>query len=258
VNREIGIPKVKEKLTRNAQNWAGTEGTTFEPRFDNVTDMLIGGKNAFGDTKRIAQPSFGLPPALARLGTQIVAENAYYLEATGDHPKGYLLDKVESPIELLERTSIYLGKRIVVQTPTDTPWLKEDQCFVASDVTFNELAATQTVRQYSSTQELIMGLRNPSLDYGADTRVTIHSRIVQPILDMILLVMGLPIVMTRENRNIFVAAGWGFLLVGGFFIVIMTCHALGANYLLNPTLSAWLPLAIFVPIAAFNIHKIDS
>ncbi|MFT5527163.1 MAG: lipopolysaccharide export system permease protein [Pirellulaceae bacterium] len=258
VNREVGIPQVRDKLTRSAQNWAGTNGTTFEPRFDNMTDLLIGGQNAFGDKKRIAHPSIGLPPALNGLGTQIVAENAFYQDETADHPKGYLLDRVESPLSLLEQPSIYMDEKTVIYTPIDAPWLEEHQCFVASDLTFDELAATQTIRQFSSTKQLIMGLHNPSLDYGADTRVTIHARIVQPMLDMILLILGLPIVLTRENRNIFIAAGWGFLLVGGFFIVIMTCHALGANYLLNPTLSAWLPLAIFAPIAAFNIHKIDS
>ena len=50
-------------------------------------------------------------------------------------------------------------------------------------------------------------MRNPSLDYGADVRVAIHGRIVKPLLDMTLLFLGLPLVVTRESRNVFIAMG---------------------------------------------------
>jgi lipopolysaccharide export system permease protein len=54
---------------------------------------------------------------------------------------------------------------------------------------------------------MIRELRNPSSDLGADVRVAIHGRFMQPFLDTTLLFLGLPFVITRTNRNAFIAIG---------------------------------------------------
>ncbi len=121
-----------------------------------------------------------------------------------------------------------------------------------SEIGFQQLAGGSQWRSLASTGELVAGLRNPSLTYGLDTRVTVHSRVVQPLLDLSLLFLGLPLVLTRENRNLFVAAGGCLLIVIGFIMVVMACRAMGSSgYLLSPVTAAWLPLLIFGPIATF-------
>ena len=90
-----------------------------------------------------------------------------------------------------------------------------------SDVDFDQLTCGKSLTQLSSTAELIRGLRNQSLDYGAKERVAIHARIVQPLLDMTLLLLGLPLVVTRENRNIFVAMGICMVVTIAFTTVVM-------------------------------------
>jgi lipopolysaccharide export system permease protein len=95
----------------------------------------------------------------------------------------------------------------------------------------------------------VRGLRIRSLDYGAGERMAIHSRLVQPLLDMTLLFLGLPLVLSRSNRNVFVAIGMCLALVVAFMLVILGCEQLGAGYWLEPSLAAWLPLMIFVPCA---------
>jgi lipopolysaccharide export system permease protein len=102
----------------------------------------------------------------------------------------------------------------------------------------------------ASTPTLVAGLRRPSVDFGLDAKVTIHSRIVQPFLDITLLFLGLPLVLTRESRSLFAAAGWCLLVVLIFSLFVTACQALGnRGYLLGPALSAWLPLIVFVPAA---------
>jgi lipopolysaccharide export system permease protein len=54
----------------------------------------------------------------------------------------------------------------------------------------------------------------------------------------------------RAQRNIFVAAGISLLVIGSFFLVTLGAHGLGAIYLLRPDLAAWLPLLLFMPLAA--------
>ena len=71
-----------------------------------------------------------------------------------------------------------------------------------------------------------------------------------PLLDMTLLFLGLPLVVTRESRSVFVAGGLCLLIVAGFFVVVLAAHALGANSLLSSAaMAAWLPLFIFTPVA---------
>jgi lipopolysaccharide export system permease protein len=249
-NREVCLPKIREKLAKNAQDWLGETAKPCRPMFDMRTGFLISGKYTFANEKRIEAPKFSqLPPELGAWGRQIVAENAYYQEATAEHPGGYLLRDVHQPANLADLTSLSLEGNPVLFSPVDTKWLHPKECFVVTGVNFEQLTVGTAWQQYLSTPELVSGLRNRSLDYGANIRVTLHVRLVQPLLDMSLFFLGVPLVLTRRNRNIFVAALLGLAVVGGFFGVTMLSHWLGANYILSPALAAWLPLMVFGPLA---------
>jgi lipopolysaccharide export system permease protein len=249
LNRELLIPQFRDKLSRNAQDWLGENARPLNPRFDAETDIYFGGRDTYAGEQRISDPTLKLPWGLEEHFSQITAKNAYYRPSTDKRPGGYLLSKVTLPEDLSEFSNIRKDGRPVVLMPKDTPWLKADQCFVVSKLTFEHLAGGTAWRRYASTFDLIRGVRNRSVGYGPDVRVTVHARIVQPLLDMTLLLLGLPLVLTKENRNVFAAIGLCGLVVAGFFVVMMGCHALGSNYILSPALAAWCPLIIFVPLA---------
>ncbi len=251
INRELVIPHFQDRLSRNAQNWMGDSAQRLRPRYDNQTDILLGGKSTYADGRRIESPTFQLPPRFATLGTRVSGANAYYQDPTEERPGGYLLKGVTHPVDLENQKSQFLDEQKIIFCPSDTPWLKPNECFVASDLSFEELAVGQGWRQFSSSVSLIRGLHNRSLGLGADVRVTIHARFVQPFLDITLLFLGLPLVLTRDNRNLYVAIGTCLLLVTGFIGLVLICHSMGTNYLINPVLAAWCPLAIFVPIAVY-------
>jgi lipopolysaccharide export system permease protein len=249
VNREFYLPTVRDKLTRNAQDWTGTAARKVTPRYDLRSDILMSGKATYANEKRVEEPNFRLPPELSSWGRQITAENAYYKLAEGDRPAGYLMTGVKLPGNLPELDSLDVEGKRTVFSPKENPWLEPNQCFIASVVSFEQLSIGGNWRQYLSTRELVTGIRGRVIEAGADVRVSLHSRMVQPLLDITLVFLGLPLVLTRNNRNIFVAAGIALALVAGFYIVVMACHGLGSNYLLSPTLAAWLPLLIFGPLA---------
>jgi len=56
-------------------------------------------------------------------------------------------------------------------------------------------------------------------------------------------------VVSRGNRNIFLAIGLCVALVAVFMLVMLACQYLGASSLIRPALAAWLPLIIFMPLA---------
>ena len=249
LNRELVIPSIKDELSYNAQDLSAGKSRELRPRYDNETDILLGGAGVQMRTRVIDRPSFFLPPQLDHYGRQLIAEKAVYLSPTADRPGGYLLSGVKQPARLAEKASLYRDGRAVILSPRDADWLEDNQCFVASGVDFEQLTGGKNWRQFSSTRQLIAGLQNPSLSYGANVQVEIHSRFVRPFLDMTLLFLGLPLVLARENRNMFVAVGFCILLVVLFTIVVMVCEYLGANRALSPALAAWCPLMIFIPVA---------
>ncbi len=255
VNREILIPSHRDKLARNVQDWMGDTHKPLRPQFDHKGDFLISGRHTIAAENKIVDPTIRLFSSYGQYGRQIVADHAVYVAGQGDRPAGYLLNDVEMPVNSANIPSYFAHDQKagraepIILSPSDTPWLDDGQLFIVSGVDFDYLTGGSTTCQYSSSLELLAGLRNPSLDYGADVRVAIHARMLQPFLDAALLFIGLPLVLSRESRNVFVAAGAGLLIVVGFFIVVLACHGLGASGLVRPSLAAWCPLIIFLPIA---------
>jgi lipopolysaccharide export system permease protein len=252
-NRELVIPRYRNEMSRRPQDPLGDMPQGLSSRYDYQTDIVLRGKSTFADRMRIEEPNFLLPAALADNGKQVIADNAYYVPPRGERPGGYRFEGVREPKNLDTRPSLTLHGKPVLITPRDAPqWLKPGQCFVCSDVDFEQLngdEGAQTFKELSSTSRLIASLRNPSLGYGADVRVAIHLRIVQPLLDMTLLFLGLPLVVTRESRNVFLAMGMSMAVTVAFTLTAMGLQKLGEIELLDPALAAWAPLMIFVPLA---------
>ena len=250
LNRECFLPTFQNRLSRNAQNWHGTKGVRLNARYDHDSRILIRGEKSFADRQMISKPGFRLPTALQSFGRTLVAQSAYFQEPSEARPGGYLLKKVAQPANLSELPSGTIAGRKVILSPYDTEWLAPDECFVVSNVSFSHLQKSQQGQQFASTVSLIESLRNPGMEYGARTRVLIHKRFVRPILDVTLLFLGLPLVLNGAHRNIFLAIGISMLLVIGFSVSVVFCHTLGDQYLVAPVLAAWLPVAVFVPLAA--------
>jgi lipopolysaccharide export system permease protein len=262
VGRELVIPRMAEELDREPKNLRGDSGQELKPRYDNETNILMQGVVTFANEKRIQQPNFILPEPLDKYGKQLSAENGYYQPPQGDRPGGYLLKKVAHADRLTSGPSLKQDGRRVIITPADEPnWLEPDECFVVSNVSFEQLTGGRSWRQFSSTADLIAGLSNPSLglagEFGADVRVSIHARLVQPLLDLTLLFLGLPLVLSGTNRNVFVAIGLCGAVSTAFMLVVLGCQYLGQISLIRPSLAAWVPLMIFVPVAVAMFDKIE-
>lgn len=251
-NRELVIPQFKDQLGLRARDLAGGGVKTLAPRFDGETDVFF----QLGQLKTaeltIVKPSILMPQMFHGLVKNLTAEEAVYLPADGDRPAGYLLKNLAVQSTLDDSSSLKQGERTVVITPRDAAWLQPGQCFLVSNVEFDQLEGGLAWKQFSSTYALVRGLRNGSLNFGEDVRMTIHARIVQPLLDMTLLFLGLPLVLGRGNRNMFVAIGMCLAVTVGFMLVVLGCQYLGTSLLIprfGAAEGAWLPLLIFVPLA---------
>ncbi len=199
----VGAAPLSPRTEPISRRLAGRRGAVLKPRYDNKTDILIRGAHTFSGDQRIESPNFLLPPPLSRYGRQLVAEDAFYKPARDGHPSGYLMTQVRQPADLTEKPSL-LGPagEPVILCPMDNDWLKPGECFVISQVDFEQLTGGKGWLQYSRTSDLITGLKNESLDFGADVRVAIHARLVKPLLDVNLLFLGLPLVLARQPQPV--------------------------------------------------------
>ncbi|HYW78954.1 MAG TPA: LptF/LptG family permease, partial [Thermoguttaceae bacterium] len=196
-NRELVLPGLREELSRKPSDILGDVGQPLSQQRDYHSGIWLGGKRAFTDRQRIEKPDFELPPTLDQYGSQLRAENAFYRPPEGQHPGGYLFEGVTEPKDFAARPTLRLDGEPILITSYDEPeWLRPDQCFVVSDLNFLQLTGERTLKEFGSTAQLIAGLRNRSLDPGADLRVAIHSRMVSPFLDITLLFLGLPLVVS--------------------------------------------------------------
>jgi len=250
-NREIVLPRIRENLSRNAQDLRGDAAHPFDARYDHATEILFRGRSAQSATCRIEKPSLLMPPSLSEYGPQIDAAEAYWKPADAAHPAGYLLCQVREPADIDRLEPLQSGGRMVVFTRLAADWLSPGECFVTSDVTFEQLIGSANWSQYSSTIELVRAIANPSLGVGAEIPLRVHARIVSPLLDMSLALLGIPLVVGPNRRGIFVAVGLCVLSAVVFFLMIFGWHALAAAYVVSPSLGAWAPLLILAPLASW-------
>jgi lipopolysaccharide export system permease protein len=254
LNREWLLPRVRDRLAYNAQDLSGEMGRVLHPRYDNYTLIMISGAKAFSKERRILKPQFRLPGEFAEWGPKISGQEAFYQRANEHHPAGYLVKGVSQPKDLAETPTAQFNNAPVLLSPMDQSWLQPDECFVVSEMSFESLVGNTSLRNYFGTAELIAGLNNKSLDFGNDVKVIVHSRFLQPLVDITVFFLGLPLVLGRENRNIFVASGICLSVVTAFLVVSLASHAAGANYLVRPVFAAWLPFIIFGP-ASYSLAK---
>ena len=249
INRECVLPAFRQDLSSNLQDMQSNKTDTIVPVYDNQTDILLSGKGVAVLDQRIVEPNFFLPRTLDAYGVSLLGREAVFQPSTAEHPQGYLISGIRQPVELASESSLQIDEIPVLYTPGDTAWLNQDQCFVVSSVEPKLLVVGGNWQQFCSTSELIGALENPSVKHNPGVEVELHSRFVQPFLDMNLLLLGLPLVLTRQSRSLFFSVGLCVLLIVIFMGVNMLCHSLGSSSLLSPPFSVWLPLMVFVPMA---------
>lgn len=251
-NRELVIPRIREAFARNAQNLDGNSVQPFESRYDHRTDILFRGRGARAAGCRIEAPSLLMPPQLGEYGPQITAAAATWVPATDDHPAGYVLSGVQEPVDIDALPPLRSTAGEIVLTRQAADWLEPGECFVVSDVTFEQMIGSTNWSQYSSTPDLVRAIANPSLGVGADLPLRVHARFTAPLLDMALVLLGIPLVLGPNRRGIFAAVGACVGMTVVFFIVVLGCHALALGDAFSPSLAAWLPLLLLGPLAAWS------
>ena len=255
VNRELVLPTYRDVLTMKAKDIAGENEQPILAQYDQANRVLIDGSSLLTLSRVVREPSFRLDGVYPGFGDLLLAQSARWLDASGEHPSGYLLDGVQRPDVIDELPSVGVGERLILMTSRDQPWLGPRQCFFATTVRTDFLQTNQSATRMASVAELADRIRNPAVHSSMGLKVLLHERILRPPLDYILILLGLPMVVNRHGRNLFVMIGASMLTVMAFFVVKTLSGAMGGSgYLLSPAMAAWMPLLILGPIAYVRLR----
>jgi lipopolysaccharide export system permease protein len=289
--RELVLPKFRLVLSMNAQEILRDQPRTVIAQIDYDSLIMFRGGEIDPVAGQIHEPELQLPPgwgikAVADVGAgpapanvdpglsinapvpddrrsprdsqQIKASLAIWRPATAQHPAGFLLLGVRSALGEPERHRLAESEKRRVLLPVDQPWLAADQCFVPTQLTMWQLTFGSNWFRSASLAELVTVNRSGSVRLPSIQRVEIHWRLLRPILDFLLVLMGLPLVLRPEGQKLVVAAGYCGLLMLGVQLLVMGSHFLGGQQLLRPAaLAAWLPVLLTVPLAARFYQKFD-
>ncbi len=133
--------------------------------------------------------------------------------------------------------------------------LHEALLFYPSDMTAEDLVLRQSSDwlDYISTSDVAKVAQVRHLGDDRAAQLVKHVRFTAPINNLIMLLLGLPFILSRE-RNIKASATMCLLTVGTFFLLVYICRHLG----ISPLLAAWVPIFLFGPLAIILLDSVKT
>lgn len=95
----------------------------------------------------------------------------------------------------------------------------------------------------------------------ADLALQKNSRITDPIINMIMLMVALPVLVCRDPKAMKTAIMISFLTTASCFIVVFICKLFATEVVfghIRPALWTWAPIFIFFPIALIEIDSMKT
>ena len=84
-----------------------------------------------------------------------------------------------------------------------------------------------------------------------------HFRFTDPIINVVMLLLGLPLIVSRERKSTKTTILLVMMGAGGCFVGTFACKLL-AGATLSPLLAAWLPIIIFMPLSILALDAIKT
>jgi lipopolysaccharide export system permease protein len=236
VNQEIVVPQFAY-YALEGRGVSSKQGPPVESAYDHVTRITIDGKRLRPAQRTIEQAEFILPaPGIVAELTTLRAEKAVFRRGQNGEPTGWYLFRIEPKFADLRLTEE--GRRTLRDEP------RIEGAFVATALTPDQLYKRTTSYSLLSSKELLQRIRNPAFGAASVQRLVLHLhfRFVQPLLNVIAVLMTIPVMVRRESRGLVIDAAFCAILHGVLFGVMQGCQFLGSGQWLPPDLAAWLPV----------------
>jgi len=133
-----------------------------------------------------------------------------------------------------------------------------------TDITPKEIPVrrkSQHLTLLSSRQLAVLAAQRTKIKDLAQLYSQKHFRITEPIINLAMLMVCLPILVCRDPKSMKTAVMISFATTAACFITTFVCKMLAAEVVFDrvmPELWAWLPVVIFLPIAFIELDSMKT
>lgn len=118
--------------------------------------------------------------------------------------------------------------------------------------------------EFLSTRQIDTLLEHPR-NYGTVPLLRVkHWRFVQPLTNVLLLLLAIPCILTREPNALKATATKTVLVTGACLALVFVSHQFAGRPPVRewtwfwPALMLWLPIFVFAPLAAWNLERLKT
>ncbi|QDT47699.1 LptF/LptG family permease [Symmachiella dynata] len=241
INKELIIPRIADELQIEAGK-SGDEDEPVEPVWDFATMVQISGDRLYPARNAMTRPDFVLPtPEFVDNPTALSGSEAIFVPADENHSRsGWLIKEAEPSFDELKLTLKKAGRATITRGSA------ADEIFIATEIDFDRLYRPDKTVDFISTPELIRRIKSPAYDVLSvrENSLYLHQRFTQPILNILLLFLILPLIVRREARGLVVSMCLSGLMQGVVFGTAQACLWLAGIEVIGPDLAAWGPVIV--------------
>ncbi len=245
VDQEWLIPKISHKLVRHPDTLKGQESYEVWFLSDSNHSLICAGRFY------AASSTFMNPTIILREPT----ENAQVFRVTGRitaqeaifNPQTQQWDLVDGR---------YIGLESSAQEQDIATYQATD--LHPKGIPVRLKAENKAMLSFKELRELATHSQRDMLQLSSQ----LHFRITDPIINLVMLMVSLPVLVCRDPRSMKSAVMTSFALTGACMIVSFACKMLATEPLLTakaiPEFWAWLPVFVFVPIAFIQLDSMKT
>lgn len=256
IDQEFIIPPLADKLVRSHSDVPGQE--SYKVRF--ISDgkgSLICSLRFNVEKLTLQEPTILLRRQTSRAGIwevtgRIDAEKAVYNNKTGEWD---LYSRSPETGELLAHGLLTeRGSRKGVR-PIPS---------YASDITAKDIPVrceAEHISLLSLRKLTALAAQKTKIRDMAQLSSQKHFRITDPLINLVMLMISLPILVCRDPKSMKTAVMISFGLTGACFIITFICKILATEVVFDkvmPELWAWLPVFIFLPVAFIELDSMKT
>ena len=244
-NSELVLPRFSFRLQLLHEN-IEADREIFPSTQRDADGVLLRARFAHPKGQRLEHVNVTLPTrAVGRL-VEIYAPRARRGADPVSGREGWLLENPD-PSEF----AVLKGRDKIRRTARGDLW-------VFTEVGFGDMVRSRHWLDYAGTADLVGRLHDSRIHDPQSVRILIHQRLMQPVLNLLLVLIGIPWVLQWERKNVYRSIIVSMALSALFFIAVSLSSYFATFGHVDPMTAAWLPVFVFAPIALVTFHNMGT
>ena len=247
IDQEIVIPSISDKLVRDEDEFAGEEESYDVWFLTDAKGSLISSRRYVVDTQTFEQPTIITRQrdpnrtGVWQVTGRIAADFARYNEQTGN----WDLDR-----------GLFVGTEATRPKPIAT-YAGSD--LLPKDIPVRQMSGFNAL--LSSRQLSALAAQKTKIKDVAQLTSQKHFRITDPLINLTMLMVSLPVLICRDPKTMKSAILVSFVLTATCFVTTFVCKMLATEVVfarMMPEFWPWVPLFIFLPIAIIELDSMRT